>query len=123
MAGVGAITPEELASKTGIDARYACEWLSLRPLGGSVTYDTVTKSFTLPDEQAFPSAVPDSPAYLPGAFHIISLVIKDEAAQELFGNARACARRRRFEGSKKSALTGQGWGRVVAPTLPASIAT
>ena len=84
-----------------------------------MTYDTVTKSFTLPDEQAFTSAVPDSPAYLPGAFHIISAVIKDEAAQELFGNARACARRRRFEGSKKSALTGQGWGRVVAPTLPA----
>ena len=88
-----------------------------------MTYDTVTKSFTLPDEQAFTSAVPDSPAYLPGAFHIISAVIKDEAAQELFGNARACARRRRFEGSKKSALTGPGWGRVVAPTLPASIAT
>ena len=43
-----------------------------------MTYDAVSGSFTLPGEQAFALAVSDSPAYLPGAFHIISAVIKDE---------------------------------------------
>ena len=61
-----------LASKTGTDARCFREWLSAQAAGGYVTYDPVTKSFTLPDEQAFALTVPDSPAYLPGAFHIIS---------------------------------------------------
>jgi hypothetical protein len=60
MAGVDAITPEELASKTGIDARLRVALA--QAAGRAVTYDTVTKSFTLPDEQAFGSAVPDSPA-------------------------------------------------------------
>ncbi len=33
--------------------------------------------FSLPDERAFALAVEDSPAYLPGAFQIISAVMKD----------------------------------------------
>ncbi len=78
MAGAGSMTPEQLASKTGTDARYVREWLSAQAAGGHVTYDAVSGSFTLPDEQAFALAVSDSPAYLPGAFHIISAVIKDE---------------------------------------------
>jgi SAM-dependent methyltransferase len=78
MAGAGAMTAEELASKTGTDARYVREWLSAQAAGGYVTYNAADKSFTLPDEQAFALAMPDSPAYLPGAFHIISAVIKDE---------------------------------------------
>jgi len=79
MAGAGAITAKELARKTGADERYVREWLSAQAAGGYVTYDPATESFTLPPEQAFALAVEDSPAYLPGAFHIVSAVIKDES--------------------------------------------
>src|SRR6202047_5035715 len=78
MAGAGPLTPADLARKTNTDERYVREWLSAQAAGGYVTYDAATKSFTLPDEQEFSLAVEDSPAYMPGAFHIISAVIKDE---------------------------------------------
>jgi len=78
MAGAGSMTPADLARKTNTDERYVREWLSAQAAGGYVTYDAATKSFTLPDEQAFALAMEDSPAYMPGAFHIISAVIKDE---------------------------------------------
>jgi len=79
MAGAGPLRPAELAQKTGTDERYVREWLSAQAAGGFVTYDGESGTFTLPDEQAFALAVEDSPAYLPGAFHIISAIIKDES--------------------------------------------
>jgi 2-polyprenyl-3-methyl-5-hydroxy-6-metoxy-1,4-benzoquinol methylase len=78
MAGAGPMTPAELARKTSTDERYVREWLSAQAAGGFVTYDASTKSFTLPDEQAFALAMEDSPAYMPGAFHIVSAIMKDE---------------------------------------------
>jgi SAM-dependent methyltransferase len=78
MAGVGPITPAALAEKTGTDQRYVREWLSAQAAGGFVTYDAATQTLTLPNEQAFALAVEDSPAYLPGAFHIVSAIMKDE---------------------------------------------
>ena len=78
MAGVGPMTPAELAKKTSTDERYVREWLSAQAAGGYMTYDAATKTFTLPDEQAFALAVEDSPAYMPGAFHIVSAIMKDE---------------------------------------------
>jgi 2-polyprenyl-3-methyl-5-hydroxy-6-metoxy-1,4-benzoquinol methylase len=77
MCGAGPLTPADLAAKTGTDERYVREWLSAQAAGGFVAYDPAAKSFTLPDEQAFALAVEDSPAYFPGAFQIISAVIKD----------------------------------------------
>jgi SAM-dependent methyltransferase len=74
----GPITPAELAQKTKTDERYVREWLSAQAAGGYVTYDAATKKFLLPDEQAFALAVEDSPAYLPGAFHMVSAMLKDE---------------------------------------------
>jgi len=78
MAGAGAMTPAQLAKKTNTDERYVREWLCAQAAGGYVTYDAATQSFTLPNEQAFALAIEDSPAYLPGFFHIVSAVIKDE---------------------------------------------
>jgi len=78
MAGVGPMTPAELAKKTSTDERYVREWLSAQAAGGYITYNAATKTFTLPDEQAFALAVEDSPAYMPGAFHIVSAIMKDE---------------------------------------------
>jgi 2-polyprenyl-3-methyl-5-hydroxy-6-metoxy-1,4-benzoquinol methylase len=79
MAGAGPITAAELARKTNTDERYVREWLSAQAAGGYVTYDASTSSFTLPEEQAFALAMEDSPAYMPGAFHIVSAIMKDEA--------------------------------------------
>jgi len=78
MAGAGAMTPAQLAAKTSTDERYVREWLCAQAAGGFVTYDAQTGAFTLPNEQAFALAVEDSPAYLPGAFQVISAMMKDE---------------------------------------------
>ena len=50
------------------------EWLNANAAGGYVEYDTGTKRFQLPPEQAFALTAQD----LPGAFHIISSCFKDE---------------------------------------------
>jgi 2-polyprenyl-3-methyl-5-hydroxy-6-metoxy-1,4-benzoquinol methylase len=78
MAGAGPMTAAQLAQFTSTDARYVAEWLAAQAAGGYVTYNPAGKTFTLPDEHAFALAVEDSPAYLPGAFQIISAVSKDE---------------------------------------------
>jgi SAM-dependent methyltransferase len=78
MAGAGPMTASELAKKTNTDERYVREWLSAQAAGGYVTYDPAKQTFQLPDEQAFALAMEDSPAYLPGAFHIVSSMLKDE---------------------------------------------
>jgi len=60
----------QLATKTKTDERYVREWLASQAAGGYVTYDEKTGKFSLNDEQAFTLAMPDSPAYLPGAFEL-----------------------------------------------------
>jgi len=77
MAGAGPMKPADLARKTGTNERYVREWLAAQAAGGFMTYDPANESYTLPNEQAYALAVEDSPAYLPGAFQIISAVIKD----------------------------------------------
>ena len=79
MAGAGPLTSAELARKTGTTERYVREWLAAQAAGDYVAYDPATGQYTLPDEQAFALAVEDGPAYLPGAFQIISAVFKDQA--------------------------------------------
>jgi SAM-dependent methyltransferase len=78
MAGAGPLTAEQVAELTGTDPRYVREWLAAQAAGDFVTYNPETRTFTLPDEQAFALAIEDSPAYIPGAFQIISAVMKDE---------------------------------------------
>jgi 2-polyprenyl-3-methyl-5-hydroxy-6-metoxy-1,4-benzoquinol methylase len=78
MSGAGPMTPADLARKTNTDERYVREWLSAQAAGGYVTYDAAKQTFDLPDERAFALAVEDSPAYLPGAFYIVSAIMKDE---------------------------------------------
>jgi len=72
------MTSVELAQKTGTAERYVREWLAAQAAGGYVAYDAQAGRYTLPDEQAFALAVEDGPAYLPGAFQIISAVFKDQ---------------------------------------------
>jgi SAM-dependent methyltransferase len=63
-------TAEQLARRTGTDARYLREWLSAQAASGYVEYDPGTQAFSLSEEQAFALAIEGSPAFLPGAFQI-----------------------------------------------------
>jgi 2-polyprenyl-3-methyl-5-hydroxy-6-metoxy-1,4-benzoquinol methylase len=76
------ITPAELASRTGTSERYVREWLNANAASGYIAYDADTKKYTLPPEQALALAVENSPAFLPGAFQIISSCFNDQAMIE-----------------------------------------
>src|SRR5579862_8782429 len=77
MADSKPVTPGELAQRTGTHERYVREWLNANAASGYVTYDAAAKTYTLPPEQAFALAMENSPAFLPGAFQIISSVFHD----------------------------------------------
>ena len=62
------MTSIQLAVATGTDERYVREWLGSQAASGYITYDELSRSFSLTEEQAFTLADEDSPAYLPGAF-------------------------------------------------------
>jgi SAM-dependent methyltransferase len=64
----GPATAEDLAARTGCDARYLTEWLRGQAAGGYVCYDAETEQFSMTEEQAFCLADPNGPVYLPGAF-------------------------------------------------------
>ncbi|MBN9615265.1 MAG: methyltransferase domain-containing protein, partial [Acidobacteriales bacterium] len=76
------VTPAELAARTGTSERYVREWLNANAASGYLTYDAATASYTLPPEQALALAVENSPAFLPGAFQIISSCFNDESKIE-----------------------------------------
>ncbi len=71
------VTPAELAGRTGTHERYVREWLNANAASGYVTYNAQQGTYTLPPEQALALAVENSPAYLPGAFQIISACFHD----------------------------------------------
>ena len=72
------LTAEELASRTGTDARYVREWLSNQAAGGYVSYDATSDRFFLTPEQSFALAQEGSPAFVPGAFQVATSLTKDE---------------------------------------------
>src|SRR5579863_10283655 len=74
MAGAGPMTSAEVAAKTKTSERYVREWLNANAASGYVVYHADSKTFELPNEQAFAMTTID----LPGAFHIVSACFKDE---------------------------------------------
>jgi 2-polyprenyl-3-methyl-5-hydroxy-6-metoxy-1,4-benzoquinol methylase len=70
LAGAGALSPAELAERTGNAERYVREWLNAQAAGGYVTYDPESGRYTLPPEQTVALTDSDSPAYLPGFFQL-----------------------------------------------------
>ena len=76
MADGRAVTPDELAERTGTDARYVREWLSNQAAGGYVTYSDGL--FSLTPEQSLALAQEGSPAFVPGAFQLATSLVKDE---------------------------------------------
>ena len=76
---VGApLLPAELAQNTGTTERYVREWLNAQAAGGYVMYEADTGRYSLSPEQAFALADEDSPAYLPGAFQLVTSAVKAE---------------------------------------------
>jgi SAM-dependent methyltransferase len=72
------VTPEELAERTGTEARYVKEWLSNQAAGGYVGYDPSIRKFSLTPEQSLALAQEGSPAFVPGAFQLATALTKDE---------------------------------------------
>jgi 2-polyprenyl-3-methyl-5-hydroxy-6-metoxy-1,4-benzoquinol methylase len=68
---IGPLTANELAAKTGTNARYVCEWLANQAAGGYVEYDPLTERFSLSPEQALCLADQNGPADVPGAYAIV----------------------------------------------------
>ena len=74
----GPATPDELAARTGTDARYVTEWLRGQAAGGYVTRAADEDVYSLTEEQAFLLTDPNGPAYLPGAFVLALGALKAE---------------------------------------------
>jgi 2-polyprenyl-3-methyl-5-hydroxy-6-metoxy-1,4-benzoquinol methylase len=74
----GALSAAELAERTGTRERYVREWLSAQAAAGYVDYDEGSDTFSLNPEQAAVFADEDSPAFMAGAFEILSSLWIDE---------------------------------------------
>ncbi|MGH2876931.1 MAG: class I SAM-dependent methyltransferase [Solirubrobacteraceae bacterium] len=68
LARAGALSPAELAQRTGTAERYVREWCSAQAAGDYLMYDPDSGRYALAPEQAVALTDADSPAYLPGLF-------------------------------------------------------
>ncbi len=78
MQTAGPLTPADLAGRTGTQERLVREWLSAQAAAGYVSYDDATGRFHLEPEQAVVFADEDSPAFMAGAFEVLSSLWIDE---------------------------------------------
>lgn len=76
MADNSPITPEELATRTGCNARLIREWLSAHAAAGYMEHDA--GRFRLPPEQALALAVEDSPVYVAGGAVVLAALFLDK---------------------------------------------
>ncbi|TDF82283.1 class I SAM-dependent methyltransferase [Pseudomonas sp. H9] len=70
------ITPEQLAEKTGCNARLLREWLSAQAASGYMEHQG--GRFRLPEEQAMALAIEDSPVYAAGGASVIAALYHDK---------------------------------------------
>ncbi len=78
MTGAGALTPEELARKTGTHPRMIKEWLAAQTAGGFVIFNSNAGTYTLPEEQALALTDENSPVYIAGEYQVLMGLFKDE---------------------------------------------
>ncbi len=74
----GPMTSFELAEATGLAERYVREWLSHHAASNYLTYDPLSRRFTLPPEQAAVLADEDSPVYLADAFECAAAYVENQ---------------------------------------------
>jgi SAM-dependent methyltransferase len=72
------VTPAELAKKTGTAERYIREWLNANAAGQLVQYDAGAGTYFMTPEQALVLALDDTPVHLPGFYHLLASLMKDE---------------------------------------------
>lgn len=78
MADGDAVTPAELATRTGTAERYVTEWLAGQAAAGYVCYSE--GAFQLPPEHALLLLDGSAPVSIAGGFQIAAAVLKDEPA-------------------------------------------
>ena len=74
----GPATADELAARTGFDARYLREWVHAQIAAGYCEYDPATEQVSLNAAQATVLADDESPAFLGGVFALAAVLFKDE---------------------------------------------
>ena len=86
MADGNQVTPEQLAERTGCNARLVREWLSGQAASGYVEHDQ--GRFRLPEEQAMALAQEDSPVYVAGGAVVLASMYfdKDKLVTAMRGN-------------------------------------
>ncbi len=72
------VTPADVAERTGLNERCIREWLAGQAAAGYIDYDAGTDRFSLNPEQATVFADEDSPAFMGGAFEVLSSLWIDE---------------------------------------------
>jgi SAM-dependent methyltransferase len=72
------VTPAQLAERTGTAERYIREWLNANAAGKFVEYDAATGTYFMSPEQALALAQDDTPIHLPGFYHMLASLMKDE---------------------------------------------
>jgi 2-polyprenyl-3-methyl-5-hydroxy-6-metoxy-1,4-benzoquinol methylase len=72
LAAQGPATSSELAVRTGINERYAREWLGAMASAGYVMYDPATRKFTLPPEHAPVLAQENGQYFFGGIYQMLS---------------------------------------------------
>src|SRR4029453_16252710 len=85
MAGIGAVSADDVAAKTECHTRLVREWLDGQAAAGLVAYDAARDSYELSDEAAFVLANEESPAFLARGMNALgSFLIDMEKVKEAF---------------------------------------
>lgn len=78
LAASGPATVEELATETGLNARYLREWLSNQTASGYISYEENGDCFSMTPEQSAVLADPNSPVLMTGGFYAAASTYHDE---------------------------------------------
>jgi SAM-dependent methyltransferase len=70
----GMMLPAELAEKTATNERYVREWLANQAASGYVSYNAELGMYFMTPEQTAAFADEGSPAFMPGAFQVVSAI-------------------------------------------------
>lgn len=71
LAGAGAVTPAELASRAGLDERYLREWLGAMTAARYIDYDAASGRYSMPPEHALILADENSQFFMGGFMQLI----------------------------------------------------